>query len=918
MMMLRTFVWLYALLMRLLPRPHRTSYGAAMRELLQARLEDAHASGGAMLLRHGTREIADLVVTVVRERLGGPRPGRVALPVSRNGGDGAMGVRLVVRSLLREPGFTLAIVLTLALGIGAATSIFSIASGVLLRPLPYADASRVMLVWGHLPHLDLGFDEQPIHGSFLTTMRQESRTFEALAGFKPDVFNVTEGTSTQRIDGARATGDFFAALGVRPVLGRFFTESDEPAGANRVVVLSYDLWQRLYGGSASAIGSVLRMSGESYEVIGVAPRGFTFPRGGELPGNFRFPVRTLAWVPMAPATRGPTDLAVIGRVREGVTQLQAQAELERIADGLAVQYASSAGRLDDASVEAMRKWLGTTVVGVREQTIGPAEPLLRVLTGAVGVLMLIGCANAAQLLLARSTARAREFAVRVALGARRRALIRHVALEALLLAGAAGVLGSAFAYAGVSAVRLFGPARFPRLADVTIDAGVLGFALGLTAVTALLFGFIPAVASSRIAPQTVLQRGGRSGAGMSTRLRRGFIVAEVALSLMLLTGAGLLVRTLARQLAVDIGFTPESALTFELTLPGATYPELPGEPTFLVNDRIVDFLERATERVRNVPGVQYAAVAKPLPLSGAQEASVYLVDGEPVPADQAEAPFAEYTVIGPEFFRSLGAPLIAGREFTTADRADSEQVVVVNRALAEEQWPGEDAIGKRIKLPPPNRPWMTVVGIAPDLKLFEVTEAPRPVMYVPFAQRSYVQLATTTIVVRTDGDPLASLSGIRAAIAELDPEVPVANVEPMSTVVARATSDARFAATLVSGFAGAALVLAAVGLWGLIAFIVTQRRRELGVRMALGATRGAVARLVLADGGKLVAVGCAFGLAGALATTRLLQSLLWNVSPLDPVTLVVVPLLLLVIALGACAAPALRAARLEPRRCLED
>ncbi len=864
------------------------------------RLRARRASRGVLAAAlFGLRELADM--GVVRRRRSAARREDGA---AGGGGwepwrDGVRGLRAAVR----RPLLTAGVVGTLAFGIAVTSVMFGVVSTVLWRPLPYDHADRVVMIWGDVPQIDLGYPEVPMHGTHFSKIRDEAKTLAAVAAFKADLFNLDEGSTRERLDGVRATGGFFRAVGVRPALGRFFDRTEEAPGRDRVVVLSWSLWRSAFNADASVVGRTIRLNGQPYTVIGVAPEGFDFPRGGEMPGSFQMPERARLWVPMAPATRGPSDLALVARVKPGVGAAAVQGDLDRVTRMLEEE-------------RHVKGWYGTRAVPLRTQVVGDRTPMLLLLFGAVALVMLITCANAAQLLLASAIARRQDFAVRTALGASRARLIRQLLAEALALAALAGVAGALLARLGAGLVRTLGPAQMPRLADVHVDGGVLGFALALTALTGVLFGVAPAIVGARVDPYAALRAGGRGGTGLlPSRMRRALLVTEVALSLVLLAGAGLLLRSLAAQYRTDLGFRPEGTLTFEVTLPEARYPE-ERHGTHLARPKLVAALDDALRRLRDVPGVRAASLAKPLPLSGAQEASVYLVEGRPVP-DPKDLPIADYVVVGPSFFRTMGSSLVKGREFTGADDQDALQVVVVNRAMAQLLWPGEDPIGKRIRLPAGDRSWRTVVGVAPDVKELSVTEKARPIMFVPYRQDPYPSLGTVTLLVRTTGAPLSLVAPIRRAIAGVDPDLPLAKIRTVDDLVGEATAEPRFATVLLGGFAIVASLLAALGLAGLTAFIVAQRRRELGVRVALGATRRRILVDVLGDGLKTALVGSAAGLLVALLATRLLGSMLYGVSSLDPLTFALAPAVLVATIVAACAVPAWKAAGVDPRSTLD-
>jgi predicted permease len=819
-------------------------------------------------------------------------------------------LRFAVRSLSRHRTFSGVTVLVLALGIAATTIMFSVVSGVLLCPLPLAHPERVLMIWGSYPSLNLGFSEQPLDGREIQVMRENRRAFESISAFMPQLYNLGSASEPQRLDGVRVTSEFFHTIGVPLALGRGFEAAEETPGADRVVVLSWALWQRQFGGDRNVLGTQIVLNAEPYTIIGVAPQGFAFPRGAEMPGDFQMPAAAELWTPMKPQHGGPSELAAIGRVHPGVTLAAAQADLDRMS------------RMQDQLYPQAKGWYNTHAVPLRTQVVGDVSGMLLSLFGAAGVLLMIACVNAAQLLLARLQSRRHELAIRAALGASMPRLARVLLIEAMLITGIAGTLGTLAGVVGVSLVRTFGPSRLPRLADVTFDNRVTGVAVIVTIIAGVLFGLTPAIGASRVRLAEALRRGGRrsSGDGVSAKLRRALVVAEVALSATLAIGSGLLVRSLDHQLRGDLGFSAPHGITFEVSLPPLHYPEKQN-PTSMNHPKAVAFIGDALERIRAIPGVKAAAIGKPLPMSGAQESSTFYPEGaDPRLLQNNSNPMVEYTVASPDMFAALGTPLLKGRDFDASDVNESAPVAIVNSAMAQWLWPGQDPIGKRVHLgsQASKAPWMTVVGVAGDMKRYSLMEEPRPEMFVPYTQNPYPTFSTMQFVVRSAADPAQLVGPLERAIASVDPGIPLARIRTIDELVSDVSANARFAAFVMGTFGVIALALAMIGLYGVIAFMAHQRRQEFGLRTALGATRGQIVRMVLADGFTLAAVGLAAGIVLALAGGRLLRSMLYHVSVADPLTLLGVVVLLLATTAFACLLPAARASGVDPRAALDD
>jgi predicted permease len=792
-------------------------------------------------------------------------------------------LRFAARTLRRNIGFTTAAVLTLALGIGANAAIFSVVNAVLLRPLPYADADRLAMVWGWYD----GFGKTTTSLPDFRDLRERTKAFSQLAARHGTVFNLTGQGEPEQLQADRVTANFFPMLGVRPMLGRAFLPDEERVGGNDdVVVLSYGLWQRRFGGEPGIVGRTLQLSGRPYTVVGVAPRDFRFMSDVDL------------WAPLRADTAGHRRaeyLTVLGRLAPGATVEGATADIAGIFAQLATEYPETNGSIR------------SRVIGMREDLVGDVRPALLVFSGAVALVLLIACANVANLLLARASAREREMAVRAAIGAGRGRIVRQLLTESLLIAALGAGLGLALAAVGLDALRAMNAELLPRFQEVHIDAMAVGFALLLALGTGLLFGLAPALRLSANALGGALREGTRSAAGgAALRLRNALVLAEVALALVLLVGAGLLLRSFQQLNRVDLGFQPAQLLTYRVVLPTAKYDSAALLPP--VYDEIA-------QRTRAIPGVRSAAVAGDLPMNGSGYLS-FAIDGRVPPPDAMEdvQPFA----VSPDYFATLGIPLRSGRLFTASDAPGAPPVALVNEEMVRRYFDGRDPIGRRVTFGDPadsSSVWWTVVGVVGDVAQEGVTAKPYAQLYRPLAQsprRGVFVVARTTVA------PMAVASGARAALEAVDPELPLTSLMTMEERIGENLLRPRVNTLLLAVFAGIALALAAIGIYGVISYAVAQRTREIGIRMALGATAGDVKRLVVRQGMTPALLGVALGAVGALAATRLMASLLYGVTATDPLTFVVVALFLGAIALLAAYVPARRATRVEPVTALRE
>ena len=795
-------------------------------------------------------------------------------------------LRYGIRSLLKRPGLTAVALITLALGIGVNTAIFSAVDSVLLRPLPFKDPEALVAVWEHTPHM--GIAQNEFAPANYVDLRNQNQVFEDVGAFSEMSMNLTGEGEPERLDGQLVTASVFALLGVQPALGRTFAPDEDQMGRHHVVVLSDALWRRRFNGDPSVVNRNVTLNGESFTIVGV------------MPGRFFFPVReSELWIPwaMEPGQaegRGDHYFRLVARLKPGVTREQANAEAESIAARLAVEYPRT------------NEDLGFVVNSFHRDYVGDLRRPILILFAAVGLVLLIACANVANLMLAQATTRRREIAIRMALGARRWAIARQLLIESLLLAIAGGLLGVVGAIWSVEALSKLLPESLSKLQAISVDSRVFIFTFSVTVLTAIVFGAVPAFHAARANPGDTLGETSRDLAGgISGRyLRRVLVVAEVALAVVLLAGAGLLIRSFQRLRQVDVGFKPDNLLTMRMVLP---------LPKYQKPETRRAFYDELLRRVEELPGVDSAGMISFLPLSISGMKFSFSVEGRTMPAD-VNLPFALYRVVSPDYFRAMGIPLQRGRVFDTRDSKDATPVVVVNRRLAEQFWPGEDPTGKRLKVGPvdsPN-PWATVIGVVRDVRQAGFYGDQQFELYSPYAQERRSWLAPRDLVVRTNGDAASLAGAVRKAVWAVDKDQPVSNVRTMDEVFAAAISRERFQMLLLSLFATLALVLACVGLYGVISYAVAQRTHEIGVRMALGAQPRDVLRLVIRQGMVLTFAGLLLGIAGGLAATRVMTDLLFGVTATDAVTFFSVAGLLVLVAFLACYVPARRATRIDP------
>ncbi|HYS05472.1 MAG TPA: ABC transporter permease [Candidatus Dormibacteraeota bacterium] len=798
-----------------------------------------------------------------------------------------------LRSLVKNPGFTAVAVLALALGIGANSAIFSVVNAILLRPLPYPQPDRLMSVWQN--NSVRGWHKDVITPADFVDFRREARSFESMATFFGRGFNLQSGVTAERVRGADVSLDFFRVLRMIPATGRGFTTQDETGGSGRIAVIGHALWERRFGADPRAVGRSITLNSESVTIVGIAPPGFRYPDQAEIWTLAKNVVPLNPFVPVATdikEVRGMHYLYCIARLAEGSGREQAQAELDTIAARLEKQYPASNANT------------GVEIIPLHESIVGDVRPALLVFLGAVGLVLLIACANVANMSLARAAARRREVAVRTALGATRLRLVRQCLTESLLLSSLGGVAGLLLAMWGTDLLVALGPETLPGGRAISVDTRVLGFTLLLSVLTGVLFGLVPALQASATDPQELLREGGRgSTAGPRARvLRRALVVSEMAIALVLLAGAGLLVRSFLRLQHIDPGLSVDRVLTLRLSLPDARYAENPQQ---------IHYYDELLRRAAGLPGVGAAAVTSNLPLGGSDSVLNFSIEGRP-DAKRGEEPESGFHQVSPDYFRALGIPLLRGRSFDARDLQKAPGVVVISETMARRYWPGEDPMGRRLSFGTNDKGelyWMTVVGIAADVLQKGLHTAPRAEAYV-----SYMQWPSrySTLIVRSGLDPAGLEAAVGREALAVDPDIPLYEVKTMREVLDGSLASRRFDMALLALFAALAVLLAAVGLYGTMAYMVTQRTHEIGIRMALGARRGDVLRLVVGQGMALTLAGVTLGVLGALALTRVLSTLLVGVAVTDPWTFGAVAALLSAVAFVACYLPARRAARVDP------
>ena len=798
-------------------------------------------------------------------------------------------LRFGVRTVAKSPGFAAVAIITLALGIGANTAIFSVVNAVLLRPLPYPEAARIVQVWHVPPPKSFpGMTRFAVSPANYLDWRSQNHVFEGIEIYGFGAFNFTNGDRPEVVQAARVAADFFSVLRVQPMMGRIFAPEEDQSGHSDVVILAHAFWQSRFGANRDIIGQTVALNGNKYTVVGVMPPSFQFPAPPDAQWNPQI-FAPLGWTDKDRAVRGNHNYLVVARLRSGVELRQAQAEMNAISSRLEQQYPE-----DD-------KGWGAVLVPLREQLVGDVRPALLVLLGAVAFVLLIACANVANLLLARTLARRKEIAIRTALGAGRGRVLQQVLSETLLLSLAGGALGLLLARFGIDLIVHFLAARLPRSSEIGLDALVLTFTLVISVFSGLVAGLVPALRLTRTDVNQALKEGlGRTSADSGgQRTRRVLVVTEVALSLVLLIGAGLMIRSLWMLRRVDPGFDPHNVLTMFIPLPQTKYVKPVQQ---------LEFFDQLLQRVRALPGVESAGATDALPLMGGSTQPV-TIEGQPI-VPMSEQPEVAVRRITPGYLRTMRVPLQRGRDFNEGDTLDRPAVVLISKSMAEQFWPKEDPIGKHLTLTFFRDTRREVVGIVGDVKQ-DGLEVDRPIetVYGPVAKNPGPWMS---LVVRTAGKPASLVSAVTGAVREVDREQPVVDVATMEEILGNSFSQRRFTMLLLAAFAGLALLLAAIGIYGVLSYAVRRRVQEIGIRVALGAQQADVLRLVVGQGLRLTLAGLAIGVVIALGLTRLLTGMLFSVKPTDPLTFVAVAALLCSIALLACYLPARRATRVDP------
>jgi len=890
---------LFALLLRLYPARFREQYAESMLEFQRDRLRAEQPRGAFAACGLWLRILADVLLTASAERLDalrdGLRAGRHRTIASHDlpRKEEAMNtlwqdVRYALRGMAQRPGFTAVILATLALGIGANAAIFSVVDGVLLRALPYAEADRVVSLQHESPY---GSTSEPEFMDY----RRELTAFQHLAAYSTVSVNLTGTELPERVRLARVSDGFFPSVGVGPRIGRVFAPDEERPHGPRVIVLSYGLWQRRFAGDTGIVGRSILLNATALTVIGVMPPAFDFPSAS-----------VSAWSPLrldtdSLWTRNNHYLDVIGRLKPGATLAEAAAQARTLDARMSRDFTDT---------YFPGKPLTSKLLPIRDVVLGSTRPYLLALLGAVAFVLLIACGNVGNLLLARGEVRRKEFAIRTALGAAPDRIVRQVLTESALLAFAGGVLGLLVAWGGVKLLIALAPNNIPRLDQVHLDMRVLAFTALVSLLTGVVFGLVPALRATHTDSADTIRDGTRGGAhaGGVRNARRIMVISEVTLAVVMLVGAGLFVRSLRELQRSTLGFDATNVLTAELSMLPREYPEA----------RAILYSQQVIEKMRALPGVEDAAVTGALPVTGDDSRWSIMVDGK-VLKTIAEAPSPKPVQVSPEYFRAMRIPIVRGRGFQPTDRSDGAPVAIVSESMVKELWPGQDPIGRTIKMFSSEAPWATVVGVAGDVHSAGYGSAAPSTMYFPYAQAgksAYYTPRVITVVVRTKGDPDALAPTVRRVVTEIDRSVPISRMESLEDILGTSIGSRRFSTGLLSGFAALALVLSSIGIYGVIAYGVSQRTYEIGLRMALGAQRSEVLRLVLGEALRMVAVGLTIGVAGGVAVARLVRSLLVGVGVFDPVTLVIVAAALVGAAVIAALIPARRAAAISPTEAL--
>jgi predicted permease len=802
-------------------------------------------------------------------------------------------LRYGIRRLLKHPGFTAIAIVTLALGIGASTAMFSVINAVLLRPLPYTDPARLVSIWEESP--DRGMNQIPVSLANLREWVNQNHSFEQIAAYTFTNLNLSGSGEPVRLLTIRSSANLFPLVGGTPLHGRTFLPEEDKEGAGQVVILGHGIWQSRFGSDANIVGKAITLNSQSHTVVGVMPAKFQFPVGfGYMGKVLNEPIDL--YVPLAAEGRetehGNYSFFSIGRLKPDVNIEQARADMTTIEKRLEQQFPDT------------NTGIGISLIPTQEQTVKEIRPALLVLLGAVIFLLLIACANIANLLLERAAGRQREIAIRTALGASRSRVLRMLLTESLMLSLAGGCLGLLMAAWGTEALLALAPDNIPRLNEVGLDARVFGFTLAVSVFTGIIFGLVPALGAAKPDLNDALKSASKGSTGTiaGKRTRSVLVTAEVALSLMLLIGAGLMIKGFVRLQQTNLGFNPNNLLTVSLSLPASRYPEERQQATLF---------QQALERIHSIPGVQSAGASTALPLSLSVSGSDFRIEGRPEPEPGQEM-IINTSSVTPGYFQTLGVTLMKGRDFTDRDNGEAPQTAIINNDLAQLYFPGEDPINKRISFDD-RQTWISIVGVIADVKQIGVDTATRPEVYRPYLQAPSPSMS---LVVRSVTNPSNLTAGVKTEIQTIDKDLPIDEASTMEERLSESTSGSRFNVLLLTLFAVVALVLAVVGIYGVMSYSVTQRTHEIGIRVAVGAQPIDVLKTVMGQGILLTLIGVVLGLAGAFALTRLMTTMLFGVEPSDPSTFVAIALLLMIVALMACYIPGRRATKVDPLTAL--
>lgn len=806
-------------------------------------------------------------------------------------------VRYSLRVLARNPGFSIVAALTLALGIGATTAIFSLVDTILLKPLPYPNAGRVAMLWrsNPLPSIS-GTGDLPWESQDARLLIQKSTVFQNLGAFRKDSFSLTGLTDPELLEGARVSAGFFPALGVSPLLGRTFTAQDDQPGHDHVAILGYGLWKSRFAGRPEVVDSKITLNGYPYTVVGIMPASFMFPRAEGMPTILDLPQETQLWVPLAlaPGPRGSAELAVIAELRPGMSTVHLRQEMNAFDRGLAEHVSRDRG------------WFTRPVPLAQQAVTGTRRPLL-LLLGAVVVVLLIACSNVAGLMLNRSLERRRDFTLRSALGAGRGRLIRQLMTESMLLALAGGIMGIVLGEVGLHLLKLLATATIPPLRDTTLDMRVIAFALAATLATGVLFGLPPAFAATNWNMLDALKGGGlrSGGSAAAPRIRSALLIAQVALGLVLVIAAALLLQSFHNMVHADPGFDATHVAAFDLPLPPNRYQDA---------GQVAQVYKQVLQRLQSIPEVESAGFASVTPMGGEPDQAMLRIPEHPEVNGNGRL-VANDSFVSPGYFHTVRAPILYGRDISDRDTLATEPVAIINSAMARQYWPGENPIGQHIGIPLPGIPLRTIVGVVGDIKQVSLRERPTPKVFAPYSQDENIvefPMESMQYAIRTKGDSPAIAESVRRAVHAVDADLPIAHFDSLTTVVENSTVADRFSVTLLVAFAALALLLASIGLYGVISYSVLQRASEIGVRIAFGAGRRQIFVLILGQGARLVLSGIAIGLIGAFGATQLMSRFLYEVRPTDPPIFAAVALVQLVITLLACYIPATKAMNVNP------